>query len=924
MAPHTIPEHPAAHDPTRYREVLETEILPRVEKPSRYLGNELNSAQKDLASVSLRACLAFPDSYDLGLGNLGIQILYHILNQAPGYWAERVYAPHPDMETELRRRGLPLASLESDTALSDFDLLGFTLQWELNYTNILNMLDLGGVPVLCADRGDDDPIVVAGGPCVFNPEPLAMFIDCFVIGDGEEAILEMAAAIEAGGGREATLARLAALPGMYVPALYPMEMSPEGVLVPPVDGPKITKRLVRDLDETPFPTDYLVPYTEQVHDRVGLEVLRGCTQGCRFCQAGMVTRPARERSLEKLADLQQEVMEKTGYEEISLVSLSTCDYSKVKSLVKQSVDLARQDHIAVSLPSLRLDSFSVDLANTVSSIRKTGLTFAPEAATDRMRAVINKFIPTEDLLEMARQCYSYGWDTVKLYFMIGQPTEMDEDVTAIGDVATQVFRVGRSINNRTRVNLGVSTFVPKPQTPFQWAEQIGIEETERRQALLSTRLPKGRGGVKFGRHNAWETYLEGLVTRADRRAGWLLLYAWEEGARFDGWHEYLDLDAWKRAIARWRDEQGMEADRELRARGLDERLPWDHIHVMIPKGWLRADYERAISNAWQKDCRNTASKCHQCGVIKEETRACTGMLKKSRQGAKAEDGMELEPPPRWEEPAAAGRVRFRFGRTGTLRFLSHKEMINVMIRALRRAHIPMRYSEGYHPHAAVSFSAALPVGVATTGDWCDVVLSTEVDPNAFVDLLNKTLPDGVEVFEAYWIAGKAKPLMALIEGDRYQITLPATLRHRLAERVEAFVAQSMIHVTRMRYKGGKRRSRTLDIRPMIRHMTLAEDGYTLDLLLVKSGDLPGKVDEVLRALFSDLDQDSLQEALYATLIHKVATYTADAPAEGAEAEGASEIAEVEIAEAGISKITAGLKSLRPDQPLSFAATAAAR
>lgn len=871
MAPHTIPVHPAAHDPEAYVEVLETEILPRVEKPSRYLGNELNSVRKDPSAVALRACLAFPDSYDLGLGNLGIQILYHILNRQEACWAERVYAPHPDMETELRSRGLPLASLESYTALSEFDILGFTLQWELNYTNILNMLDLGGVPVLCADRGEDDPIVIAGGPCVFNPEPLAMFIDCFVVGDGEEAILELAKAVLEGGGRQAILERLSKMPGMYVPALYPMELSEEGVLVAPEGAPRITKQLVRDLDATPFPTDYLVPYTEQVHDRVGLEVLRGCTQGCRFCQAGMVTRPARERSLETLSTLQQEVMEKTGYEEISLVSLSTCDYSKVKSLVKQSVDLARQDHIAVSLPSLRLDSFSVDLANTVSSVRKTGLTFAPEAATDRMRAVINKFISTEDLLDMSRQCFGYGWDTVKLYFMIGQPTERDEDVTAIGDVATKVFKVGRKVHDRARVNLGVSTFVPKPQTPFQWAEQIGIEETERRQALLATRLP--RGGVKFGRHNAWETYLEGLVTRADRRAGWLLLYAWEEGARLDGWHEYLDLDAWKRAIARWKEAQGMDADHELRARGLDERLPWDHIYVMIPKGWLRADYERALENAWAKDCRNPASKCHQCGVIKDEMKACTTMLKKSRKGAKAEDGVELAPPPKWEEPPAIGRVRFRFTRMGRLRFLSHKEMINVMIRALRRAHIPVRYSEGYHPHAAVSFTSALPVGIESSGDWCDVVTTAEIDPVAFAELLNGTLPEGVQVLEAYWLPGKKhKALMALVKGDRYHITLPPSLCRDIVPRLERFVGQRMIHVTRQRFKGGRRSQRTLDIRPMIRHMTLDSAGRTLDLLLVKQGDLPGKVEEVLKALFNDLPAEVVQEALYATRIHKVATY----------------------------------------------------
>ncbi len=506
--------------------ILLDEILPRVRKPSRYMGGELNAVIKDPDAMSLRACMAFPDSYDLGLGNLGLQILYNILNKRADWWCERVYAPHPDFEEQLRTRELPLMSLESKTGLSDFDLIGFTLQWELNYTNIINMLDLGGVPVFAKDRGDADPIVIGGGPCVFNPEPLAYFVDAFVIGDGEEAVVDVAEAVQAGGGRGAILDRLAALDGVYVPARYPeMVLSDRGVLVAPDGAPVIKKRLVRDLDAQPFPTDYLVPYTEQVHDRVALEVLRGCTQGCRFCQAGMVTRPVRERSLDKLAELQEEVMRKTGYEEVSLVSLSTCDYSKVKSLVEQSVALARKDHIAVSLPSLRLDSFSVDLANQVSSIRKTGLTFAPEAATDRMRAVINKFITTEDLLTMSEQCYGYGWEVIKRYFMIGQPTERDEDVLAIADLAGKVWEIGKGITNRARVNLGVSTFVPKPQTPFQWCEQIDIGETIRRHRMLAQALPKGstrHSGVKFGRHEAWTTWLEGLVTRADRRCGWLL------------------------------------------------------------------------------------------------------------------------------------------------------------------------------------------------------------------------------------------------------------------------------------------------------------------------------------------------------------------------------------------------------------------
>lgn len=869
--------------------ILTDEILPRVQKPSRYLGGELNACIKDADAVSMRACMAFPDSYDLGLGNLGLQILYNILNQRDHIWCERVFAPHPDFETQLRARGVPLMSLESKTALSAFHLVGFTLQWELNYTNILNMLDLGGIPVFAEQRGDGDPIVVAGGPCVFNPEPLVYFFDAFVIGDGEEAVIDVADAVAQGGGRDAILDRLAALDGVYVPARYPeFVLSDRGVLVPPPGAPVIKKRLVRDLDAQPFPTDYLVPYTEQVHDRVSLEVLRGCTQGCRFCQAGMTTRPVRERSLENLATLQAEVMRKTGYEQISLVSLSTCDYSKVKTLVKQSVDLARQDHIAVSLPSLRLDSFSVDLAHQVSGVRKAPLTFAPEAATDRMRAVINKFITTEELLEMSRQCYGYGWEVVKLYFMIGQPTERDEDVVAIATLAGQVWNVGTEVLPRARVNLGVSTFVPKPQTPFQWSEQIDRDETNRRQRLLAHALPSGstrESGVKFGRHDAWTTWLEGLTTRADRRGGWLIYYAWEAGARMDGWDEHLDKDAWNTAIERWEAEHGMSAADELRPRDLDEPLPWDHIDVMIPKAWLRKDFEAAMRSAWAKDCRQKI--CHECGVIAQEPGACTQMLKKSRLGAKAEAGVELEPPPQWDEPAAVCTMRFRFVKDDHLRFLSHKELLRAWIRTLRRAQMPIKYSEGYHPHASIRFSSALPVGMASEGDWCDVVLTQDVHPAVFCDALNACVPPGLRVLEAHLEKAKTKALMGRIEAARYRVEVPPELAvDGLAGPVEAWLAQESVPLQRIsrkmtRRKNHRRRrwgkkplksplTRPIDLRVMVAELVVGEpigDRFVLEMLLVDQDGVPGKVGEVLQSLLG-VDAD----ALAPVHVRKLASY----------------------------------------------------
>ena len=814
----------------KLRTVLQEEILPRVEKPSRYLGTELNAVHKDPEEVQLRIALAFPDLYDLGLGNLGVHILYAILNQDPEVWCERVYAAAPDMEQALRERGLPMFANESQESLDVFDGLGFTLQSELTYTNILNLLDLGQIPLRSEDRGEDHPLCFAGGPAVFNPEPLAPFMDFFVIGDGEDAVRDIARVMKANKGktRREKLVALSQLEGVYVPALYPMELCEDGQILPAEGAEPIRKRITRDLDGETFPVDYIVPFTQQVHDRVSLEVLRGCTQGCRFCQAGMTTRPVRERSIDNIESLMVRTLEKTGYEEVSLVSLSTCDYSRVRSMVDRVADQAAKRRVSVSLPSLRLDSFSVGLADRVADMRRSGLTFAPEAASPRLRALINKWIPDEELLEMSAQAYSLGWNHVKLYFMIGLPSERDEDVNAIADLTLKTLKLGREINPKARVNTGVSTFVPKPFTPFQWAPQIDMEETEAKQALLGEKFRRV-GGIKFGRHNSRETWIEGLITRGDRRTADLLEAAWRNGARFDAWEEHLNFAAWEKAI----EDTGFDVAFAFRERDLNERLPWDHIDIMMPKQWFQEDYARAMALEHAPDCR--AKKCHKCGVIDVERDLCAHMLRDNIEARKEEADYERPAAAEvGEEPPVAQRLRFRVGRVDQARFLGHLEFMNAWLRALRRARAPMSYTQGFHAHPRVQFSAALPTGEESTGEYMDIRLSERVDPQELFQRLRSVLPAGFLVLGCEEVKLKAPSLQAAVDGAEYSLITVAPVKE-LAARVAELMDQEEL-IIQVKVKGkrrsggrtGRRRApkqlKDLDLMPFLEEFSVRPSG----------------------------------------------------------------------------------------------------
>jgi radical SAM family uncharacterized protein len=591
-------------------------LLPRVQKPGRYAGGELNQIVKDWEATPLRAALVFPDVYDLGMSNLGLAILYDILNREPDMLAERVFAPWPDMEAALRAAGLPLFGLESKHPLHAFDLIGISLPYETLYTNALSVLDLGGVPLRAADRGDADPLVVAGGHATFNPEPMSDFIDAFVIGEGEEAILEVAGVLlewkRSGQPRAALLRRLAGLRGVYVPSLYHVAYTADGTVdsiepaAPEARFP-VLKRIVPRLP--PPLTRFIVPYIDVTHNRIPIEIQRGCTRGCRFCQAGMITRPVRERPVAEVVDAIEQGLAQTGYEEVGLLSLSSSDYGDILDLVRQVRARFAGRHLNINLPSLRIESFSVELMDLLQGeASRSGFTLAPEAATERMREIINKPVSTEQVLTTAREIYRRGWHLIKLYFMIGHPSETLEDVQAIADLSRAVLAEGRKlIGARASVHAGVSTFIPKPHTPFQWVPCDSLEAIQAKQALLKRAL---RGpGLKLSWTQPEETQLEAWLSRGDRRLGKVVLEAWRRGARFDAWQEHFNHAAWMQAF----EEVGLEpAFYTHRERPIDETLPWDVIDAGVRKSFLTEDYLWSLQGRTRVDCRE---RCFACGIL---------------------------------------------------------------------------------------------------------------------------------------------------------------------------------------------------------------------------------------------------------------------------------------------------------------------
>ncbi|SQB34873.1 radical SAM domain-containing protein [Clostridium perfringens] len=595
------------------------DILYRVEKPSRYVGGELNEVIKDPKEVDIRFGFCFPYVYEVGMSHLGSRILYHVLNQRKDTYCERVYAPWPDMEKLMRENNIPLYALETKDPINEFNFLAFTLQYEMSYTNILNMLNMGGIPLRASERTEKDPLVIAGGPCAYNPEPLYDIVDIFQLGEGEEGLndlLDLYQKHKDNFNKEAYLREASHIPSVYIPSLYDVTYNEDGTIkefIPKYDDvpKKVKKRIINNFDQVDFPESLIVPYSEIVHDRVVLELFRGCTNGCRFCQAGMIYRPVREKSRKTLLDQARKMLKATGYDEVSLVSLSTCDYSDIQGLVKDLIEEHGKNNVSVALPSIRVDAFSVDLLKEIQKVRKTGLTFAPEAGSQRMRDVINKGLSEERILEAAKNAFESGWSTIKLYFILGVPYETVEDAAEIGllaeKIADQYFAVPKHIRNKgLRITVSTSILVPKPFTPFQWAPMEKMD-------IVTEKINAVKGAIKsrsivYNYHEQKTSYMEAVLARGDRRLCDVLIKAYEKGAKFDGWSEYFDFELWQEALA----ECNVDGDFYVyRQRSYDEILPWDFIDIGVTRKYLERENEKAKTGEPTQNCRKG---CTGCGV----------------------------------------------------------------------------------------------------------------------------------------------------------------------------------------------------------------------------------------------------------------------------------------------------------------------
>ncbi|MCA9678469.1 MAG: TIGR03960 family B12-binding radical SAM protein [Myxococcales bacterium] len=847
-------------------------------KPARYLGGEYLSVTKDPATVDARVCLAFPDVYDIGMSHLGTKILYSLLNKDPRIAAERAFTPWLDMEEELRARRLPLVSLESQTRLAEFDVVGFSLQYEMTFTNVLTMLDLGGIPLRAADRAPDSPLVLAGGPTASHPEPMAPFFDATFLGEAEEVLPALVKAWAAlrrrigapgadGLDRREALIQLAAAFPVYVPSLYATEVDADtgmtvvGAPLDPRVPARVRRAVVLDLDKYPFPSDTPVPYAEAVFERASVEIARGCTEGCRFCQAGMIYRPVRERSPASIMATVIEGVDKAGYDETGLTCLSTADFSSITPLVKTLGNELRQRGVSMSVASLRAYGLGEDILDEMAQTRISGLTFAPEAGTQRMRDVVNKNVTEAHIEESARRVFERGWHRLKLYFMIGLPTEEDDDVRGIVETGARMLKVGAKLTGgRAEVTVSVSSHVPKPHTPFQWAAQDAIEEIQRKQSLLKATIPSWARALRVKYHDRGISFVEGVLARGDRRLADVIEEVWRRGGRFDSWDEVFDVERWREVFAA----RGVDTDAYLGTRPISARLPWDHLDVGLEDGFLLQEYRKALKSRLSPPCGKVAGMlvhhtnvrdaeadarklvCYDCGV------ACdlSGMRAERLVALRALGAAEpvVRPadavPRRSERVRKAGFIdavelpwtsyRIRYAKVGRVAFLGHLDMGRLLMRIFRRAELPLAMSRGYSPKPRMTFGPALGLGVASLGEVfdCDIEHApggqagpgwahpcageplAELSPEVVLERLRAVSPEGVHILDCEIVPrgtpGLGKRVVAwdlLIQPAADGIAHDAARLERIAA---ALRARDTVPVVR-----GANAEKQVDLRPLL-------------------------------------------------------------------------------------------------------------
>ncbi|SDU55441.1 TIGR03960 family B12-binding radical SAM protein [Desulfobacula phenolica] len=828
------------------------DILALVQMPTRYAGNEINTVKKDPDQVDLTFALVFPDLYEIGTSHFGLQILYSILNRHEKIAAERFFAPAPDMEALLRKKNIPCLSMESQKELKSFDIIGISLLYELNFTNILTLLSLSNIPFYSAQRDDLFPLIIGGGPCAFNPEPLADFFDAFVIGDGEEAAVQISQQVmefkKQGDGNKKTLLRLLSkIDGVYVPSFFEPSYDERGIqTVTPLfdDYTQVKRAFLPSLTADTFPTSPIIPFAKPVHDRLRLEIARGCSRGCRFCQAGMIYRPVRERSLEELIKITQQSLKTTGYSDISLLSLSTGDYSNLPQLMEGLMDLGQGYCNAISLPSVRAEKLTPQLMNIIKKVRKTGFTIAPEAGSQRLRDIINKNLTEESITATVENALNLGWKNIKLYFMMGLPFETSEDIDAICTLSKRL--ASSYARGKTKINVSTTTFIPKAHTPFQRCSQISLKETTEKLQYLKDNLRHRNVNLKW--QSPEMSMVEGVWARGDRKLSKLLVAAFENGCRLDGWTDKFNFSLWQKSF----EETGIDPlFYTTRQREDDEVLPWDHIDSGVSSKFFKKEFQKAKDASLTFDCRD--NECTGCGVCDFKTimpvvhqvliddRVITDDLKN--------DPVTATPLKHLPDDAFK-KFEISFSKIGKARFFGHLELATIVQRAVKRAGLNVKYSQGFNPSMRLSFETALPVGMESEDEKLFIYLEKNQAPEIIVDLFNRNLPEGL-------LVTGCKPFNKFEKRNDqtacYIISLADGCLEQ--EKVNQFLNLSEFMVEDLSKKGKIRKT---DLRKSVEKICLI-DLQTIEMVLKKYNERTIRPTEILTKYFK-LDEDVIKKA----------------------------------------------------------------